>query len=306
MILFCVLLIPLGNLNAADQLSLGRQAEQAGKLRQALNHYVEALKEDVNNLQLREDIIKLAIKIQPPPEIPDAAARHLARGNAAFKSATDEQDYSSSADEFSRALNIAPWDYKGYFDLGVVLDKAGKYDQAIKNLKLYLLAQPNDKHAKNLMYEVEYRMEKAQKQKVAKISFESLSGTWDARLWFDWGRKPNQFGKWGGRIKKMGKVTIQGDNFKAVLFSGEHIYKGIISEKEIKGTVNIIANNTYPHNCPPGRSDELSFTGTIIPGVNKIILSVPDSWEGPSFDHNDNKPCKYIADEYRLSVMLER
>ncbi len=51
----------------ADYLSSGRQAEQAGKLRQALTHYVEALKADETNQQLRAEILNLAQKIQPPP-----------------------------------------------------------------------------------------------------------------------------------------------------------------------------------------------------------------------------------------------
>ena len=163
------LAIAISPISAADEEALGRKAEEAGKLRLALTHYVSALQSasegSSTEQRLREKIIRLAPKIQPPPAVPEEAERQMARGRAAVKAARDEQGFMRAAKEFGKGLNVAPWLVDGYYNLGVVLDKAGKYDEAIKNLKLYLVAFPAAKDAKNLIYEIEYRKEEATRQK---------------------------------------------------------------------------------------------------------------------------------------------
>ena len=153
----------------ADDVSLGRQAEQTGKLRQALTHYVEALKADDTNQQLREKIIKLAQKIQPPPEVPEGVYRHMARGEAFIESANDKAGYILATKEFQAATNAAPWSADAYYNLGVSQDKAGLYVEAMDSLNLYLLAAPNASDARevrNLIYKIEVRKEE-QRSKVA-------------------------------------------------------------------------------------------------------------------------------------------
>lgn len=172
----------------ADEESLGREAEQAGKLREALTHYVSSLQSasegSSKDQQLREKIISLVQKITPPPAVPDEAERNLARGRAAVKSATQTKDFEDAANEFKRALRAAPWVAEGYYNLGVVQDKAGRYQDAIRSLKLYLLAAPNASDAKEvkaLIYEIEFRQEKAQRdaerqQKEVREKAESANG----------------------------------------------------------------------------------------------------------------------------------
>ena len=164
----------------ADGESLGRAAEQEGKLRQALTHYVEALTIDATNQPLRVKIIKLAQKIQPSPELPEEAERYLARGEAAVEIAQDDQGFKLAADEFSSALQIAPWFADIYFNLGVVLDKAGNYDEAIGNLNFYLIAVPHDKDAKKLKYKIDYRQDIALEEKVhaKENNLHPVSGHW--------------------------------------------------------------------------------------------------------------------------------
>ena len=174
----------------ADEEALGRKAEQAGKLRQALGHYVSALQSasegSSTEQHLREKIIRLAPKIQPPPAVPEEAERYMARGRAAVKAAEDEQGFMRAAKEFRKGLNVAPWLVDGYYNLGVVLDKAGKYDEAIENLKLYLVAIPDAKDAKNLIYEIDYRKEEAERVKLSKaersVSIDDFTGKWECVL----------------------------------------------------------------------------------------------------------------------------
>ena len=92
------------------------------------------------------------------------------RGRAAFKGAKEARDFQDAADEFKKALLYAPWLAEGYYNLGVIQDKAGHYDDAMKNLKFYLLAAPKAPDAEKvneLIYEIEYRKEKAAKDKEA-------------------------------------------------------------------------------------------------------------------------------------------
>ncbi len=74
-----------------------------------------------------------------------------------------------------------PWLAEAYNNLGVAQDKAGLYGPAIQSLKLYLLAAPDASDAKpvkNLIYEIEYRQEKAAKEaevKARESSAEALA-----------------------------------------------------------------------------------------------------------------------------------
>jgi hypothetical protein len=170
LVLFFATSIPLFSQSTEE--SAGSVAEQAGKLREALTQYVAALQKttegSADNQRLRETIIKLVQRLSPPPAVPEEAERRMARGRAAVKAATDEQGFLRAANELQQALKAAPWLADGYFNLGVVLDKAGRHADAIRNLKLYMLAAPNAPDAKqvrDLMFEIEYRQEESQRAK---------------------------------------------------------------------------------------------------------------------------------------------
>ncbi len=148
----------------------GVMAEQDGKFRQALAHYVSALSEDdfcwtpEGEEEIRQRAIKLAQKIQPPPAIPEKVHRHMARGEAFVESAKDKDGYLKAVREFQNAVNSAPWLADAYYNLGVVQDKAGLYQQAIQSLKLYLFAAPaapDTRTVRNLIYKIEARQEEA-------------------------------------------------------------------------------------------------------------------------------------------------
>lgn len=158
---------------SADEAGLGRQAEEAGKLREALTHYVAALQSTPQgsdaDRQLREKIINLVQKIQPPPAIPEEARRHMAEGIAAMKIARDVSGYKEAEKQFEKARTAAPWWADPYFNIGVIKEKTWKlhygfdaergYKAAVENLNLYLLAAPNAPDAnavRSKIYELEY------------------------------------------------------------------------------------------------------------------------------------------------------
>ena len=113
-------------------------------------------------------VIQLAKQLPSLPAVPEDAERYMARGTAAIKDAHNTQDYIDAANEFQKAIIAAPWLANPYYNLAVAQSKSGDYDKAVQNLKLYLLATPDGpdaKAAKSLMYELEFKAEKAVKEK---------------------------------------------------------------------------------------------------------------------------------------------
>jgi tetratricopeptide (TPR) repeat protein len=142
----------------------------ASSPQETLAQYVSALQKNPNDYSLREKIIRHVQTMKPAPAMPEEARRHLVRGKAAFKGAKEARDFQDAADEFNKALLYAPWLAEGYYNLGVIQDKAGLHAEAMQNLKFYLLAAPKASDAekvKELIYEIEYRKEKAVKDKEA-------------------------------------------------------------------------------------------------------------------------------------------
>lgn len=135
-------------------------------LGEQLNQLVTQLRANPNDTALRERIIKLAQEIKPSPGLPEEAARRMARGTAAFQDAKSATDYQISAREFDAATNAAPWLADAYFNLGMAQDKAGDYSAAIRSLKLAVLADPQSRETKSLLYQVEFRLEQANSPEV--------------------------------------------------------------------------------------------------------------------------------------------
>ena len=132
-----------------------------------LNQYVSDLQKSPNDYALREKIIRHVQTMKPAPAVPREAERFMNRGAAAAKSAKDANDFKDAVAEFEKATLAAPWMGNAYYNLGVAQDKAGMYSNAIRCLKLYLVAAPNAPDAKNvekLIDEIEYRQEKAAKE----------------------------------------------------------------------------------------------------------------------------------------------
>lgn len=187
-----LIIVAVGVATAALALSgeeaAGQRAEQAGDLRQAVTYYVAALRTAPNgsaaDQRLRETIIKLVLTLNPPPIIPEEAERFGARGSVAFElgaqevaSARTPEDlarakarFDQAAEEFKNAVRAAPWWPEGYFNLASAQEGAGKYADAMRSLKLYLLSAPNAADAKNVqtqIYRLEFKQEDAATQRQA-------------------------------------------------------------------------------------------------------------------------------------------
>jgi tetratricopeptide (TPR) repeat protein len=134
---------------------------------ETITQYISDLQKNPNDYALREKIIRHVQTMKPAPAIPEEAERYMVRGRTAFKGAKEARDFNDAAHEFKQALLYAPWLAEGYYNLGIIQDKAGLYADAIKSLKFYLIAAPTAPDAqkvKELVYEIEYRQEKAAKE----------------------------------------------------------------------------------------------------------------------------------------------
>ncbi len=140
---------------------------QTPSSQETLRQYVSELQKNPNDNALREKIIRHVGTMKKAPAIPEEAERFMARGAAAVRTAKDANDFNDAVAEFEKATLAAPWLASAYYNLGVSQEKAGMYAGAIRSLRLYLLASPDAsdaKQVKNLIYEIEYRQEKAAKE----------------------------------------------------------------------------------------------------------------------------------------------
>ena len=150
-----------------------------------LNQYMSDLQKNPCDNVLREKIIKHVQTMSPTPTIPEEAKKYINRGMAAAEDAKSEKDYKDAADEFQKAVNLAPWLGAGYRGLAVTQDKAGQYSQALQNLKFFLLTNPppsDAEAAKTLRDKIEYRQEKAAKESSPAVIAEKRQDPFDALL----------------------------------------------------------------------------------------------------------------------------
>lgn len=120
----------------------GQMAKQSNP-RQLLNSLLEQFKGHSDNDELRKSIIGAALKMQPPPAIPQEAEDAAGRAAYIFNKAKSDDDFLGTAKEYLKAVEAAPWVANYYYNLCTVLEKTPYTQQALHACKLYLEAAPN-------------------------------------------------------------------------------------------------------------------------------------------------------------------
>ena len=147
LVIILMFLLPALPVAAEDEEAAGQAAEQAGKPRIALSHYVAALQSASGgsdaDQRLREKIIALALKLTPPPAASLEAKKHMARGQAALEIAQKPEDLQLALSEFRQASLAAPWWPDAYYNLAQVQEKVGNFAQGLRELRWYLKAAPH-------------------------------------------------------------------------------------------------------------------------------------------------------------------
>lgn len=102
------------------------------------------------------------------------ARRHLVRGAAAIEMAKSLDDLAVAADEFRTATEMAPDMAPAWYNLGAVLAKTGKVDEAVAAYRRYLALSPGAADAQKVADEIiklEFRQERVAKEQAS-------SGVW--------------------------------------------------------------------------------------------------------------------------------
>ncbi len=116
---------------------------------------------------LQKKIIGIVRKMKRKPPLPDKVDRHMARGETFVEKTTGTSGFKLAANEFRAVARLAPWLARAYYNLGVVQEKAGRYDAAKESFGMYIFAAPNAPDArkvKRLIYKIEARKELAAKE----------------------------------------------------------------------------------------------------------------------------------------------
>jgi tetratricopeptide (TPR) repeat protein len=101
-------------------------------------------------------------------DVPAEARRHFVRGQTATQMAKTDAEFEEALDEFGKAIELAPNWPDPYYQLGLLQDKLGKYDEALTNLKRYLTLAPpsaNTVQVQELYYKIEYKRDRANQTK---------------------------------------------------------------------------------------------------------------------------------------------
>ena len=140
---------------------------QSSNPQQALNQYIAELQKNPNDYALREKIIRHVQTMRPAPAVPEEARRQYVMGKTLLEDAKNVQDFKDVIEKFRKALLIAPWWPEANRDLGMALQAAQEYAEAIRALKLYIVTNPGEelsRRAQNEIYKIEAKQEKAAKK----------------------------------------------------------------------------------------------------------------------------------------------
>ena len=132
----------------------GREAEATGRFQEAFLAYVSAFQTLPDpppagaDRRLREAILRLAGKLDVKPIAPAEARQHFAKAGdlleaqAVLGSPDDPRGLAAAAAELMGAVRAAPWWGDPLFELAAAQQKLGQVDDALANLSLYRVADP--------------------------------------------------------------------------------------------------------------------------------------------------------------------
>ncbi|GEM_PF-5910763 len=130
-----------------------------------LDEQIAKLKADPSNPAVREQIIKTASEMKPPPEIPEAARRAFVQGNTLAKEAKDVAGQQLAIAAYKDAVLAAPWWGDPYFNLARTEELIGSFAAARESLGWFIKTKPGEKEereAQDRIYSLEAKEKLAQ------------------------------------------------------------------------------------------------------------------------------------------------
>jgi tetratricopeptide (TPR) repeat protein len=230
-----------------------------------LRQHVADLQKNPNDYALREKIIKHVQTMRPTPAVPEEVDELLGQVSYIMKTAKAAADYTDAATAYRKVLLLAPWVAPYYFDLGTVLEKVGKYDEAIANFRLYLMAAPEAQDAKAVRGKIgalKYAAEKGSRESQTAKPVEIKLDPFEALLKKIDGRRYTASFENGVQ----GVIEVQGRFFKFGWYNANGVYSVPASNHltEIKGLVTLAPINV------------ISPVSTLI--SNTFTISEDGSW----------------------------
>lgn len=119
-----------------------QQFEAQGRFQDALNEYASAFAlamDDEDKEALRNSIFQMVRRVPRLAQLPDNAHRHVVRGELLVK----EGSYKEAVSEYKKAIKLAPFSARLYFNTALINAKSEDYAEAIRNMKIYLQAAPD-------------------------------------------------------------------------------------------------------------------------------------------------------------------
>ena len=129
-------------------LAMAKQLDAQGKYAESLPEYAQALSYAANEQEastLRAALFAASGRMPTPPELPDEARRHVVRGELLLKDGMLDRALA----EFNEALRIAPYVPKLYYNTALIYGELKQYDQASRQMRLYLQAAPEAPDARD-------------------------------------------------------------------------------------------------------------------------------------------------------------
>lgn len=137
--LLCAIALPAPAQTAKPAAPAHQQAADAAARKQ-LAAYLADFQNSPDDAALRNKIVELAKTMKPAPAIPQLARDTFAHAAAQMKAASSPDDFKAAARHFEQVAVQAPWYADAYYSAASAYAKAADYDNAKRNLALYLAA----------------------------------------------------------------------------------------------------------------------------------------------------------------------
>jgi len=124
-----------------------RKFEAKGRFQEALNELAGALSlatDDKEVGEVRNGIFQMVRRMPHPPEISKDARKRALRGEILIK----EGDLEGAISEIKKAIRLAPFSAKLYFNTALIYGQLKNYPEAIRYIKIYLQAAPDAPNAR--------------------------------------------------------------------------------------------------------------------------------------------------------------
>lgn len=138
-----------------------RSLESKGQYKEALSELTEALKiaDDTETQEIQETIFSMLRRNPKLAELPEDARKFALRSEMLVK----EGNFEQAATELKKAIQIAPYAARLYYNSALINAELKKYPEAIRHMKIYLKAAPDAPDARAARDEIikwELMMEK--------------------------------------------------------------------------------------------------------------------------------------------------